>query len=92
LNLLREINLYDYTYNLYAIKLPLKEDSQILLDSDLYEIKESIDDFYYVMGIQDINDIVENLKLQTCKINVNQIIAAINYYIENDAFMEVTEN
>ena len=90
IDFINNINDYNYKYSLYSKILPINLGDEILLEEELYDIKDTIGEFNYIIGVEDIKDIMNNLKMQLPKNNDLQICAnAINYYIENDAFIDL---
>jgi hypothetical protein len=45
--------------------------------------------FQYVIGVDQIKDALENLSFQSKNLDISVCIKAINYYIENDAFIDL---
>lgn len=85
---LNHISDYGYTYSLYAKKVPISNNDEILLYDELYDIPDEIDGFMYVIGIDHIEQVLENLSFQIQNPIMEDYIEAINYYIENDAFID----
>ena len=59
----------------------------VVLD-DEYDADEIIQDFRSCIGMDAVNQIVENLDEQSKDSTLDDYIEAINYYIENDAFID----
>ena len=66
----------------------LKSDKDILISYDEYNTND-IDDFHWTLEMKDIEDILSNLSQQVSHPTIEQKIEAINYYIENDAFIDL---
>jgi hypothetical protein len=89
--LIAEMNQFKEGF-LYTKSHKVKKNEAILLvyDNDNYEIPpEKIDEFKYRMGIFQMDEIIKNLKMQISNPNTEKYINAINYYIENDAFIRL---
>lgn len=68
----------------------LKLDSKCFLASDK-EIDGHFlpEEYSFFIGLYSVKDIIFNLKEQTNEITENKILAAINFFIENDAFVQL---
>lgn len=75
---------------LYAKPNKIKDEKLLLIYEDEYILPpETMEGFQYKMGIFQLRDIIENLKMQKEKPNTEDYIEAINYYIDNDAFIDL---
>jgi len=43
----------------------------------------------YALGVQDVQDVVENAREQSPVVNTRELINALNFYYANDAFIEL---
>ena len=59
----------------------------LLVSDDPYLDLEIIDNYSYLMGAFQFEDIINNLKQQIENPTMNTITKAINFYIENNAFI-----
>ena len=89
-----DIEKYPDNWGICASHFPLKDASAIILiDSDDPDEEKLPDSFVYIMGLYQVKDIVENLKLQgTDNIDTKKFLAAINFFIENDAYLVLNEH
>ena len=60
----------------------------LVVYNDPYFAEDSIEGYHYSLCIFQIEDILENLYQQISSPTLDQKIEAINYYIENDAFID----
>lgn len=89
-NFIKNINDYNYKFSLYAKSLPIQLSETIILNEELYEVKDKIDGFNYIIGVEDLKDVLSNLQEQISDNSDIYLCAdAINYYIENDAFIDL---
>lgn len=58
----------------------------VIEDDGITEVYEGM---RYFLGVQDVQSIVKNLQQQILKPDPEQILKAIKYYHENDAFINV---
>jgi|LakMenE18May11ns_1017448.scaffolds.fasta_scaffold9068454_2 hypothetical protein len=75
---------------LYTKSDRIKNQEKVLItyDNDNYTLPlEEMNGFKYRMGIFQIEEVIQNLKTQTKDPDTENCIKAINYYIENDAFI-----
>jgi hypothetical protein len=88
-NLLLEIiENYDNNHIIYAKSFTPNLLDEVLIDDDVYEIKNNIDGFEYLFGMNQLKSILRNLDYQRPNNNdLNLCLAAINYYINNDAYI-----
>lgn len=89
-NIIDRINELDEAF-LYAKSDKIKNDENLLLIyGDEYTLPpETLEGFQYKMGIFQLRDIIENLKMQSGTLNIGTCVDAINYYLENDAFIDL---
>lgn len=60
----------------------------LIVYEDKYTIPdEDIDGFKYQLGLDQVQDIIENLTMQIENPTLEDCIEAVNYYIKNDAFV-----
>lgn len=77
-----------------AIYIP--KDSQCELNDDCLLMNYDDDNdkkyshYKYFLGVYDIVDIVSNLSQQNPSYSINDVINAIKYYYENDAFINLS--
>jgi hypothetical protein len=60
----------------------------IVINDDEVESIE-LENMKYIIGISSIQGVVENIRQQVNSPNLNQLFEAFEYYIENDAFINV---
>lgn len=84
--LIEAINRYDETLFITFKKGKLLSNSICFLNSEdeIIEDKENV-----VIGLYQLRDIIENLRLQKANFSLDEVIEALNFYLENDAFIEV---
>jgi hypothetical protein len=93
--LLSRAETLDWTYELYLPKnQPWTElTSCAILEPEEDEISNEVasyisqNKFKYILGVQAVQDIVINAKLQRPHANINDLFQAFLYYKENDAFI-----
>jgi hypothetical protein len=93
-NLINTIDEIDETLNIYLPKHVdmLNMDTPCLLVTSDTELDEMIIDnecFNYVLGVYSIKDVFENLKQQLNDPTDEQRLEAINFYINNDAYVKL---
>jgi len=87
--LINQINQFKEGF-LYTKSDRLESQEKVLItyDNDDYTLPlEEIDGFKYRVGIFQIEEVIQNLKIQTKNPDTENCIKAINFYIENDAFI-----
>ena len=90
---IKNIDDYNYKYSLYAKNMPIKLEDEMLLEEALYDIKDKINEFNYVIGVEEVKSILRNLDSQNAtNDDLNLCVDAINYYIEYDAFIDLENN
>jgi len=94
--LINNINNIDWRFDVYLPKNrdKLEINTPCLLvryeDEESLEDEKYIDSIYtYSLQIEDVKSIVENLNEQIKDPTMDQILEAIEFYIENDAFIEI---
>jgi hypothetical protein len=75
---------------LYTKYSPINLHDEIIVDNDIYDIKDNIDGFEYFCGMNQLKSILRNLSLQKSEnIDLKICIDAINYYIKYNAFIDL---
>lgn len=90
--LIDKINEIDEGF-LYSKSSGINADEEVLIvNEDAYTIPdETIGGFQYKLGLHQVQDIIENLRMQIEKPTTENYIDAIDYYIKNDAFITKEE-
>jgi hypothetical protein len=89
---IKNVDNFNYTYSLYAKNLPIGLNDEVLLEEELYDVKDNIDAFDYIIGIEDIKGVLNNLNIQLPNnMDLNICVDAVNYYIEYDAFIDLEQ-
>ena len=73
---------------LYMKSPKIKLGEEVLISFDVYSY-EPIGDYQSVLPCKEIQQIILNLESQNPNPTLDDYIEAINYYIENDAFIDV---
>ncbi len=63
-------------------------DNVLIAHEDRYLEAEEIDGFSYMLELSQVEDVISNLTAQIHHPTLKNIIEALNYYIENDAFID----
>lgn len=87
---INKLTTFDESLNVWfeKEKLPINSDDGCIILND-----EEIQKFLsprqkgYLLGIYQVNDIVENLYQQNEKYSSKDLIKAVNFYLQNDAFI-----
>ena len=66
--------------------LCLSADCLIVNDEDF---PDEVDGYYYYLFVDQIKDVSDNLFFQKNDYSVAELVKAINFYFENDAFIEL---
>jgi|GEM_PF-3358893 len=96
-NVLANVDEIDETLNIYFPReidiLKLDTISVLLSDEELAEIDEKddteFDSKYYGVGMNVVKDIIDNLNQQLKTSTLEQKLEALNFYLDNDAFIEI---
>lgn len=91
-DLIKEINISEMKSNffIYSMNSILqKEEDVLLVEDDEYDVPDEIDGYEHRMSWQTAKGVIENLQSQNPTPTLDDYIEAINYYIENDAFIDV---
>lgn len=84
------ISFFSDDYVMYINGDILSKDANILLAlNDEYNLPDHIMGFKRHLGCGDVEGIIDNLQSQNPAPTLDDYIEAINYYIENDAFIDV---
>lgn len=65
-----------------------KEETILLVHDDEYDAPDEIDKYTCRMSWKTMRGIIDNLQSQNLTSTLDDYIEAINYYIENDAFID----
>jgi hypothetical protein len=91
--LLKNIEKYDNNNILYTKSSPVNLYDEVIVDNDIYDIKDNINGFEYFCGMNQLKSVLRNLSMQNPNYtDLNICIDAINYYIEYDAFIDLENN
>lgn len=44
--------------------------------------------YQYILGLYDVKDVIDNAKQQKTKISLDDLIKALKFYFQNDAFIQ----
>jgi hypothetical protein len=99
-NVLENVDEIDETLNIYFPReidvLKFDTISVLLSDEELAEIDEKddteFDTKYYGVGMDLVKDIMDNLNQQLKNSTLEQKLEALNFYLDNDAFIEINYN
>lgn len=70
--------------------LPWSELSECLLVEDYDgDFDESIDGFDYCLGVDAVQDVVANARLQKEQVSIHELVSALSFYCKNDAFINL---
>lgn len=67
-------------------------DKIILLSDEDVESSKTPQNFRYFLGVYALRDILDNFVKQKKDASIQELIRAINFYIMNDAFIELDNN
>ena len=88
--LLENIENYDNNHIIYTKTINPNLFDDLLIDDDIYEIKENLDGFEYLFGMGQLKSVLRNLNSQKPNNhNLNLCMDAISYYIKYDAFIDL---
>lgn len=87
-DLINNLEKYDEKLNVLIFSEKVNPQSKCILIPDK-EIEKY--ENYTIIGLYEIKDILENLMLQRAKFTEQEVIDAINFYIQHDAFMVLRE-
>ncbi|WP_444888650.1 DUF7716 domain-containing protein [Microbulbifer sp. JMSA008] len=73
--------------SLESMALVLSDDDEIERDSEDEPLYATERQYQYYLGIQDLQGIKDNLQSQSPIESIEELVAAINFYHENDAFI-----
>ncbi len=83
-----DIKTYDEEGALYLSDKGLSLNSDCLIISN-EDFPDEIDGFYYYLFVAQIKDVSENLFFQKRDYSLKDFVEAINFYFENDAFINL---
>jgi len=97
---LRNAGELPWDHHLYVPKAEqLKNGSSVIILNDDEELERSDNDepiytemknMMYLLGLSAVQDVVENLQKQTNSPSIEELFEALEYYIENNAFIKIT--
>lgn len=84
--IIKDIDLFDEACFITFKNRKLVSNSICMLisEEEMIEEKENV-----VIGLYQLRDVIENLRLQKANFSIEEVIGALNFYLENDAFIEV---
>jgi len=90
-NLLKDIDIFT-DGQIFSEDRSVRADTDILvIYNDPYFDEERVNKYCYLISVFQIKEVIENLNQQLIKPNTQDYVDAINFYIENDAFIDLEE-
>ena len=99
IELLEQIEQFSWEFTVYTKGNSIKNqnDFVLIIDDDAESERDSDDEplyatengFTYYLGVSDIQDVKTNLQVQDVNYSIDTLLAAIEYYRKNDAFVRI---
>ncbi len=89
--IIAQIESLQWDHVLYVDSFELELETPVAVTED-DGVSDSFGGLQYYLPVQDVQSIVENLQVQVARPDEHQILQAIKYYHEYDAFIRIESN